>query len=324
VVGDLFDRYLDAVFTTAWYVVRDRDIAADVTRATFADAFTELGGLPAEEHEAWLLDCAHILAIDWLRTYDPGRLAPENAGWAFPEVGAPDPPGPVLRARIVSSLEMDGVPVRLTYEPDRQQIPWRLAAGAATLLLLAVVAALFVKDDPSTSATTPIDDASATTTSTLAPGAGAARRTTTTRLGTTTSPPGPTTTAASTGTTGRTTTSNPTAAPPTLPRPPGSSPPSTAPAPTQPTGPAPAQPEIGVFGGGFFMGSGGCGRGQQMVSLWWTVSGADSARVRPAGGSWTGATLPVGYHSACTAPGTVWTLEASNDGGTTRTTFTAR
>lgn len=308
-LGDLFDRHLDAVFLAAWYVVRDREVAAEVTRATFADAWSELGSMPAEEHEAWLLDCAHILAIDWLRLHDPARLDPENAAWAFPEVGRPEPPGPVMRARIVAALEMSGISTKDRYDSSRQHLAWRLAAGAATVLLVAIVAALFVKDDPSTSAS-PLDEAGPTT----EPPTSAAIQATTTSTTAATAATTTTTTAPSTTTSERPTT---TAAPATQPPQPST----TAPPATQP---APPPPDITGFSGGFFGGDDQCRGNQRMLSMWWSVSGADSARLRPEGGSWSAASVPVGFRQVCTTPGTVWTLEASNRGGTTRETLEAR
>ena len=46
--GMLFDRHLVAVYEAAWEVVQDPELAAEITRDTFVDAWDAIAELPAE------------------------------------------------------------------------------------------------------------------------------------------------------------------------------------------------------------------------------------------------------------------------------------
>lgn len=106
--GQLFEHYLPAVFEAAWVVLRDREEAARIARDTFVDAWAGVAQLPADSVAQWLLDGARDRAVDWLRDNDPERVVVPLA----PDAPPPASVGPVLRSRIVSSLELRGVPTR--------------------------------------------------------------------------------------------------------------------------------------------------------------------------------------------------------------------
>lgn len=106
--GQLFEHYLAAVFESAWVVLRDREEAARIARDTFVDAWADVSQLPADSVAQWLLDGARDRAVDWLRVNDPERVVPPLAPDAPPPAGV----GPVLRSRIIASLELRGVPTR--------------------------------------------------------------------------------------------------------------------------------------------------------------------------------------------------------------------
>jgi hypothetical protein len=119
--GMLFERHLVAVYEAAWDVVRDREIAAEIARDTFNDAWNDVTELPPEAFVDELLDLARHNAFSWL-TANPGIAGPEVAFHTDPTEpldGGPPPPatapslGPVLRTRIVSWLEVQGIPVRV-------------------------------------------------------------------------------------------------------------------------------------------------------------------------------------------------------------------
>lgn len=106
--GQLFEHHLAAVFEAAWVVLRDREEAARVARDTFVDAWADVADLPADSVGAWLLDGARDRAVDWLRVNDPDRTVVPLATDAPPPAGI----GPVLRSRIVASLELRSVPTK--------------------------------------------------------------------------------------------------------------------------------------------------------------------------------------------------------------------
>lgn len=321
VFGALFERHLGEVFATAWQVVRDREVAAEIARDTFADAWGE--HLPEGDVPEWLYDRARARARDWLgESGAPVALA----------VARPEPPphiGPVLRARIVTALEVRGVPTRV---PAPQPTPpppapdlgppegratnpaTRLAAAAVLAVVVLGLAAVMVlgggsdgegddaADERKPSARQPErGDDSGSTTSTAAPGS-------------TTTVPAPSTTVASSAGDGRPATS---AVPPTRPPPPAATVP-PAPPPTESPGPA---PNILVFWGVYVGGDEQCSGGERMLSMWWNTANTTGVSVWPEGGSPEGVAVPLGTHGACTWPGTRWYLRATGPGGTHETSF---
>ncbi|HEY8546152.1 MAG TPA: hypothetical protein VIL36_13930, partial [Acidimicrobiales bacterium] len=104
--AQLFDRHLAAVFRAAWSVLRDRAVAAEIARDTFAAAWPQIGAVPAAEVADSLVESATRKAEAWLDENPQGRAVVE----ASPDDATPPSLGPVLRARIVTALEVQGVP----------------------------------------------------------------------------------------------------------------------------------------------------------------------------------------------------------------------
>jgi len=310
--GWLFERHLPGVFETACLVLRDREGAAEVARDTFVDAWTEVGSLPPDAFEHWLLARAHARALGWLEVHTPARpgAAATQQGLG---AGTARPPsmGPVLRARLVAALEVEGVPTRArpaAVGPVQRVVELfgntgvRLGAVAAVLLIFGLTGILVLKGgsgDGDAAAAGDDPRLSGSTTS-------AVETTTSTSTSTSTS----TTTTASTTTTTR---------PPTTTSPPATDPPAPPPPPPPATDPPPG-PEVESFWG-FYFGDGNCDRDERQLSLWWETDNATSARIRPDGGDWIPADVPDGSDRVCSEPGTRWTIEVSNATGTDSSSF---
>ena len=317
--GWLFERHLPAVFETACLVLRDREGAAEVARDTFVDAWADIGSVPPEAFEHWLLARAHARALGWLEMRSPARPGAATTQQGL-VAGTSRPPsmGPVLRARLVAALEAEGVPTRarLAAVGLVQRVAElfgntgvRLGAVAAVLLVFGLTGILVVKGGPGAGdAAATGDDPRLTGTTTTA--AETTTSTTTSTSTTTTTTTTTTTVPATTTSRPTTTTSPPTTAPPAPPAPP---PPPPA------TDPPPAA-EVESFWG-FYFGDGNCGWGEQQLSLWWETRNATSARIRPEGGEWITVDVPDGSTRVCSERRTRWTIEASNSTGTGSSSF---
>lgn len=102
--GLLFERHLPAVFEAAWHVLHDREVAAEIARDTFAAAWRHVDAVPPEAFAESLLDSARHKAGVWLEA---------NPQAAAPATGDPPKVGPVLRARMVTALEVQGIPTKV-------------------------------------------------------------------------------------------------------------------------------------------------------------------------------------------------------------------
>ena len=143
----LFERHLTPVFEAAWLVLHDRAVAAEIARDTFAAAWQHAGAVEPAAFADSLVESADHKATAWLNE-NPQALATANA----PIPDGPPGIGPVLRARIVSALEVHGVPTRLRVEGGpsrerRERVAPRfsgLLAGRARLGILGAAAAVLL------------------------------------------------------------------------------------------------------------------------------------------------------------------------------------
>jgi len=327
--GMLFDRHLVAVYEAAWEVVQDPELAAEITRDTFVDAWDAIAELPAEAFVEQLLDLARHNAFAWL-TANPG--GPVDA----PPLPAPSL-GPGLRTRIVGSLDALGVPVRVkaqdgsgapTGPPPAElvmsrwdPIVYRLsglfartgARVAGVAVLAVVVLAAGAVAVASRGGGGGADDTSLETASDVEPGNAAdepSSTTSTTASTTTTTTAPPTTTASSAAVRGTSTTTRPapaTSAPTT--------PPTTS-RPTPATTATPSVPTILEFDG-YTTGQGGCPAGNVNFVMHWKTVQATWIWVHTEGARWEDvdwSQRPDGSTSRCTTYGTKWYLEIRREG----------
>lgn len=64
----IFEMFYRRVYTTAYYIVQNRDLAQDVVQETFMKAFTKIHTVnDGEKLGAWLATIASCTAIDYLR-----------------------------------------------------------------------------------------------------------------------------------------------------------------------------------------------------------------------------------------------------------------
>lgn len=105
--GTLFERHLPSVFAAAWLVLHDRVVAAEIARDTFAAAWQHVGAVEPAAFASSLVESADHKATAWLNE-NPQALATANT----PIPDEPANVGPVLRARIVTALEIHGIPTK--------------------------------------------------------------------------------------------------------------------------------------------------------------------------------------------------------------------
>ena len=347
--GQLFDRYLPIVFDTAWQVLGEREAAAEITRDTFADAWFELPTLQPEGFRAWLFDRTRARAFDWLAVHEPQRHV---------AAGAPTAPaeaiGPMLRARIVAALEMQGVATRAAATPgwwrskkpiDQSAYPTALPPSAATgaahaaptqpalvrarqaiadvfgstggRLGAAAAALVLVLLAVAGTVVFTGDGGDSTDAASAADAADRLQTTTSTTASTTTSTSTSTSTTTTSTSTTTTTEPPPETAPPTTARPaPPPPPPSTT-----PTTAPPPEPDIVSFWGTYFgrRGDGDCADDERNITLWWNTQNATNARIRHDGGQWSSVSVGIGTQTSCSEPGDRWYMEASNSAGVVTT-----
>lgn len=92
----IVDRYQKLVYTVCYQLVRDHQLAEDLTQETFLAAFTHMDSCPPENYKPWLARIATNKATDHLRSAwhrrvnTPGEeKIPEG-----PPPGRAAPPGP--------------------------------------------------------------------------------------------------------------------------------------------------------------------------------------------------------------------------------------
>ncbi len=92
----IVDQYQRLVYTVCFQLVRDHQLAEDLTQETFLAAFTHMDSCPPEKYKPWLTRIATNKATDhlrsaWNRHVDtPG----EDEMPEVPVVGSAAPPGP--------------------------------------------------------------------------------------------------------------------------------------------------------------------------------------------------------------------------------------
>jgi RNA polymerase sigma-70 factor (ECF subfamily) len=115
--GTLFERHLPAVFAAAWLVLHDRAVAAEIARDTFIGAWKHAGAVTPVAFSDSLVASAVHKAHAWLDE-NPQGLDIANA----PITDDPPNIGPVLRARIVTALEVQGIPTKPAGQAPAPQI----------------------------------------------------------------------------------------------------------------------------------------------------------------------------------------------------------
>ena len=107
--SNIVSRYQNLVYTVCYQLVRDHQLAEDLTQETFLSAFTHMDSCPPEKYKPWLARIAANKATDHLRSAwhrrvsTPGDDAlPEDA-----ERRAAAPPGP--EELVVSASEADAI-----------------------------------------------------------------------------------------------------------------------------------------------------------------------------------------------------------------------
>lgn len=322
--AEVFDRHLPAVFAAAWAVLHDRAVAAEITRDTFAAAWARGGRAEAADPADSLTASARRHAEAWLDENPQGRAVADGPAGA-------DPPalGPVLRARIVTALEVQGVPTRVaTGTPDRQQgrrPSLRATAVGLGVTLVALVGGATVAltgggGDPARSD----DDAVETAAAEPAPDPDDdPAPTTSTADTTTTTTPAPTTSGTSPPADHDDEAPSPTlaVAPATTAPPPP--PPTTAPRPVTTAPPAPTVPTILEFSG-YSSGRSDCPSGQVRFHMSWRSVESTWVWVHTEGAVWEDVAAPDGSTSRCTTSGTLWYLEIRRDGDWLEDTATLR
>lgn len=92
----LVEQYQRLVYTVCYQLVRDPQLAEDLTQDTFVSAFTHMDSCPPEHYKPWLARIATNKARDHLKSAWARRVsAPGDEGMPqAPPPGAAAPPGP--------------------------------------------------------------------------------------------------------------------------------------------------------------------------------------------------------------------------------------
>lgn len=92
----LVEQYQRLVYTVCYQLVRDHQLAEDLTQDTFVSAFTHMDSCPPEHYKPWLARIAANKARDHLKSAWARRVsAPgEEALPQAPPPGTAAPPGP--------------------------------------------------------------------------------------------------------------------------------------------------------------------------------------------------------------------------------------
>jgi RNA polymerase sigma-70 factor (ECF subfamily) len=120
----LYDRYYDPIFGFCLRRLRDREVAADATSQTFAQAMAALGSFRGGSFQGWLFAIARNAVIDVVRHQRPG-LGLDAAG-AVPDTGRPPDEQAIQaerHARLLTAI------ARLT--PDQRNVVELRLAGLA-------------------------------------------------------------------------------------------------------------------------------------------------------------------------------------------------
>jgi hypothetical protein len=322
------EENVQAVFQTAWRVLNERWAAAEIAGEAFVEVWRYHQEVAPDDWVPALHDAARRRARGWLAV-NPSAVPQANRY----DDEAPLPTlGPTLRARVVASLDAQGVPTAAPGTPGsdgprhlagaRRGAAGLLAGGLRARVAAGVAAATVViagvgivqiaggrgsGDELETGPPRPSEPPEVTT-----PGTVRRAVTTSTTVGTsstssTTSTSTTTTTAPSSTTTTSTTT--------TPPRP---SPADTRPTTTTPPGPEP--PRVLRFSGDYDFDD-DCSP-EEELTIRWETEGATSGRIRREGGDWRSLRDPSsGELRVCDQRGTAWVLEVANEAGTDSATF---
>lgn len=92
----IVDQYQKLVYTVCFQLVRDHQLAEDLTQETFLAAFTHMDSCPPEKYKPWLARIAANKATDYLRSaWNRHVDTPGDEGMPeTPLPGSASPPGP--------------------------------------------------------------------------------------------------------------------------------------------------------------------------------------------------------------------------------------
>ncbi|HZW04046.1 MAG TPA: sigma-70 family RNA polymerase sigma factor [Anaerolineaceae bacterium] len=109
--GEIYDRYVDAVYQYIFYRVGEQQDAEDLTETVFLKAWESLrnNGTAVQNVKAWLYRMAHNIVIDHYRTRKMNLSLDQVEAWSenepLPELAVQEREKAVILSRAIRQLE---------------------------------------------------------------------------------------------------------------------------------------------------------------------------------------------------------------------------